>query len=304
MIGCIISVLLLGFWIGLVPASAILLAAVFAPTDPVLAGDVQVDIEETSEEEHPVQYNLTVEAGINDGMAFPFTWLAILVAINGFTTTEWITDWLLFDVLYRIALGIIIGFITGRIIAWLFFELPDRVKLAPKRLGFLAIAITFFIYGATEAAHAYGFIAVFVSAVTIRQFEKQHEFHKEMHDVVAQVELFLITVILVFLGGYIATYQFRALTMPLVLLSLGFILIIRPVFGLLPTIKSKIIWKERWSIAFLGIKGIGSFFYLAFALSKVDFPQKETLWDVVAFIVLLSIIIHRSIAYFVKKNLP
>lgn len=304
MIGCIISVSLLGFWIGLVPASAILLAAVFAPTDPVLAGDVQVDIEETSEEEHPVQYNLTVEAGINDGMAFPFTWLAILVAINGFTTTEWITDWLLFDVLYRIALGIIIGFITGRIIAWLFFELPDRVKLAPKRLGFLAIAITFFIYGATEAAHAYGFIAVFVSAVTIRQFEKQHEFHKEMHDVVAQVELFLITVILVFLGGYIATYQFRELTMPLVLLSLGFILIIRPVFGLLPTIKSKIIWKERWSIAFLGIKGIGSFFYLAFALSKVDFPQKETLWDVVAFIVLLSIIIHRSIAYFVKKNLP
>lgn len=303
MIGCIAAVAFLGIWIGMVPASAILLAAVFAPTDPVLAGDVQVDIEETSEEEHPVQYNLTVEAGINDGMAFPFTWLAVLVAVNGFATTDWISDWFLFDLIYRIIAGIAIGYITGRIIAWLFFELPDKIKIAPKRLGFLAVAITFFIYGITEAVHGYGFIAVFVSAVTIRQFEKQHDFHKEMHDVVAQVELFLITVILVFLGGYIATYHFKELTIPLVLLSLGFIFIIRPAFGIIPTIKSKMTWKERWSVAFLGIKGIGSFFYLAFALSKADFAQKETLWDIVAFMVLLSIVIHRLIGYYVKKRL-
>lgn len=303
MIGCIASVALLGWWIGLVPASALLLAAVFAPTDPVLASDIQVEIEETTEEEHPVQYYLTVEAGINDGMAFPFTWLAVLVALNGMTSMDWINDWFMVDVLYRIIVGIIIGYVTGRVIAWLFFELPDRVKIAPKRLGFLAVAITFFIYGVTEAAHAYGFIAVFVSAVTIRQFEKQHQFHKEMHDVVAQVELFLITIILVFLGGYIATYWFKELTLPLILICLGFIFVIRPVFGILPTLKSKMSWKERWAVSFLGIKGIGSFFYLAFALSKADFLHEETLWSTVAFLVLVSIIVHRLVGVIIKKKL-
>lgn len=303
MIGCIASVALLGWWIGLVPASALLLAAVFAPTDPVLASDIQVEIEETTEEEHPVQYYLTVEAGINDGMAFPFTWLAVLVALNGMTSMDWISDWFMVDVLYRIIVGIIIGYVTGRVIAWLFFELPDRVKIAPKRLGFLAVAITFFIYGVTEAAHAYGFIAVFVSAVTIRQFEKQHQFHKEMHDVVAQVELFLITIILVFLGGYIATYWFKELTLPLILICLGFIFVIRPVFGILPTLKSKMSWKERWAVSFLGIKGIGSFFYLAFALSKADFLHEETLWSTVAFLVLVSIIVHRLAGVIIKKKL-
>ncbi|WP_412561318.1 cation:proton antiporter [Winogradskyella sp. MIT101101] len=303
MIGCIASVALLGWWIGLVPASALLLAAVFAPTDPVLASDIQVEIEETTEEEHPVQYYLTVEAGINDGMAFPFTWLAILLALNGMTSMDWVSDWFIVDVLYRIIVGIIIGYVTGRVIAWLFFELPDRVKIAPKRLGFLAVAITFFIYGVTEAAHAYGFIAVFVSAVTIRQFEKQHQFHKEMHDVVAQVELFLITIILVFLGGYIATYWFKELTLPLILICLGFIFVIRPVFGILPTLKSKMSWKERWAVSFLGIKGIGSFFYLAFALSKADFLHEETLWSTVAFLVLVSIIVHRLVGVLIKKKL-
>ncbi|MBO6880425.1 cation:proton antiporter [Winogradskyella sp.] len=303
MIGCIASVALLGWWIGLVPASALLLAAVFAPTDPVLASDIQVEIEETTEEEHPVQYYLTVEAGINDGMAFPFTWLAILLALNGMTSMDWVSDWFIVDVLYRIIVGIIIGYVTGRVIAWLFFELPDRVKIAPKRLGFLAVAITFFIYGVTEAAHAYGFIAVFVSAVTIRQFEKQHQFHKEMHDVVAQVELFLITIILVFLGGYIATYWFKELTLPLILICLGFIFVIRPVFGILPTLKSKMSWKERWAVSFLGIKGIGSFFYLAFALSKADFLHEETLWSTVAFLVLVSIIVHRLAGVIIKKKL-
>ncbi|MTE27645.1 cation:proton antiporter [Winogradskyella ouciana] len=303
MIGCIASVALLGWWIGLVPASALLLAAVFAPTDPVLASDIQVEIEETTEEEHPVQYYLTVEAGINDGMAFPFTWLAILLALNGMTSMDWVSDWFIVDVLYRIIVGIIIGYVTGRVIAWLFFELPDRVKIAPKRLGFLAVAITFFIYGVTEAAHAYGFIAVFVSAVTIRQFEKQHQFHKEMHDVVAQVELFLITIILVFLGGYIATYWFKELTLPLILICLGFIFVIRPVFGILPTLKSKMSWKERWAVSFLGIKGIGSFFYLAFALSKADFLHEETLWSTVSFLVLVSIIVHRLAGVIIKKKL-
>lgn len=248
MIGCIASVAFLGWWVGLVPASALLLGVVFAPTDPVLAREVQVKIEEDAAEEHPVKLSLTAEAGINDGMAFPFTWLAIWIAMYGFDWENWLTTWLLKDLLYRIIGGVLIGYVGGRILAWCFFDLPKKLNFAPRRLGFLAIAITFFIYGITEAAHAYGFIAVFVAALTIRHYEKKHQFHKEMHDIVEQVEQFFITIILVLLGGYIAHYGFKGLTFPMMGICVAFIFIIRPLFGILSTLGTNMPWKQRQSV--------------------------------------------------------
>ena len=303
MIGCIGATALVGWWFGLVPASALLLGAVFAPTDPVLANDVQVEIEEEEEEEHPVQFSLTSEAGFNDGMAFPFTWLAIWVAIYGFNFGDWFSYWLLKDVLYRIAGGIIIGYGCGRAIAWLFFTLPTQLNFKPKRLGFLAVAATLFIYGITEAFHGYGFIAVFIAALTIRHQEKQHSFHKEMHDVVQQVEQFLISIILLLLGGYISHNWFQALTFPVLGLCLLFIFVIRPFFGIFPTLNTAMPWKHRWAVAFLGIKGVGSFFYLAFALHETNFAQTDLLWSTVAFLVLLSAVIHRIVGLYVKKKI-
>lgn len=303
MLGCIATTALLGWWFGLVPASALLLGAVFAPTDPVLASEVQVELEEGEEEEHPVQFNLTAEAGINDGMAFPFTWLAIWIVIYGLNFGEWLGSWLLKDLLYRIAGGIAIGYISGKAIAWLFFTLPKKLNFAPKRLGFLAVAITFLVYGLTEAAHAYGFIAVFVTGLTIRHVEKKHDFNKEMHDVIEQVEQFLITIILLCLGGYIVSNWFQALTFPMLGMSLIFIFIIRPVFGILPTLGTKMNWKQRWAVAFLGIKGVGSFFYLAFALHETTFLQEELLWGTVAFLVLISAVVHRIAGYYITKKI-
>ncbi|TDQ32184.1 cation:proton antiporter [Zeaxanthinibacter enoshimensis] len=302
MTGCIVTTAALGWWFGLVPASALLLGAVFAPTDPVLASDVQVKIEEDEDEEHPVQFNLTAEAGINDGMAFPFTWLAIWVAMYGFNMTEWVGTWLLKDLLYRIAGGVLVGYGSGRLLAWLFLTLPKKINFKPQRIGFLAVAATFFIYGISEAVHVYGFIAVFVAALTFRHYEKQHSMQKEMHDVVEQVEQFLITIILLLLGGYIATNWFDVLTFPIIGLCLLFIFVIRPLFGIMATFKTIMPWKHRWSVAFLGIKGVGSFFYLAFALHETDFEQEELLWSTVAFLVLISAVIHRIAGYYVKKK--
>lgn len=303
MIGCIGATALLGWWFGLVPASALLLGAVFAPTDPVLAGDVQVELEEEEGEEHPVQFSLTAEAGINDGMAFPFTWLAIWVALYGFSLGDWLNTWLLKDLLYRIAGGIIFGYGFGKLIAWLFFTLPDKLNFKPKRLGFLAVAITLLIYGISEAAHVYGFIAVFIAAYTIRHHEKQHTFHREMHDVVQQVEQFLLTIILLLLGGYISHHWFHALTFPIFCLCLLFIFVIRPLFGILPSLNTSMPWKHRWAVAFLGIKGVGSFFYLAFAFHEADFAQKDLLWSTVAFLVLISVVVHRVVGFYVKKHI-
>lgn len=303
MTGCIASTALLGWWLGLVPASALLLGAVLAPTDPVLASDVQVALEENEKEEHPVKFSLTAEAGLNDGMAFPFTWLAIWIAMYGSNYSDWLSVWFFKDVLYRIVAGIILGYGLGRIIAWLFFTFPKKINIIPKRLGFMAVAATLFVYGITEAADAYGFIAVFVAALTMRHYEKHHHLHKQMHDVVEQVEQYLITLILLFLGGYLVHYGFKALTIQTVSLCIIFLFIIRPFFGIIPSLRTSMPWRQRWLIAFLGIKGIGSFFYLAFALHETGFVQKDLLWSTVAFLVLVSVVVHRIVGFYAKREL-
>ena len=91
-------------------ASALLLGAVLAPTDPVLAGDLQVG-PPTEGGEHPVRFALTTEAGLNDGLAFPFVYLA-LAALGGLSGTE-AFNWLSYDVAYRIAAGAVSGVLTG-----------------------------------------------------------------------------------------------------------------------------------------------------------------------------------------------
>jgi sodium/hydrogen antiporter len=84
---CIASVALLGWAFGLAPAAALLLGAVLAPTDPVLASDVQVagptTGDEEAEEDDDVRFSLTSEAGLNDGLAFPFVMAAVLLATEG-----------------------------------------------------------------------------------------------------------------------------------------------------------------------------------------------------------------------------
>lgn len=94
----IFAVALLGVVLGgLTLAGAILLGAVLAPTDPVLAADVQVGPPQEGQE-HPVRFTLTTEAGLNDGLAFPFVYLGLIVAADGFNPGVWALDWLVKDV--------------------------------------------------------------------------------------------------------------------------------------------------------------------------------------------------------------
>ncbi len=119
------AVALLGWWaLGLAPASAILLGAAMAPTDPVLARSVQVGPPGEAKR-HDVRFSLTVEAGLNDGLAFPFTYLAI--AAVGMTSLGWWTaEWAAFDLVFRIAMGCLVGWGIGRAGAWYVFEREGR----------------------------------------------------------------------------------------------------------------------------------------------------------------------------------
>ncbi len=299
MVGCIVAVALTGWLIaGLAPASALLLGAVFAPTDPVIADEVQVGFHET--EEHPVNFSLTAEAGLNDGMAFPFTWFAVLAASVGLYEVSWITDWILRDIGYRILVGAVTGFILGRMLAYSLFTLPEKYDFPHIRREFVAIACTLLVYSVTESIHGYGFIAVFVAGLTLRHYEREHDFHQEMHDFIDQTEKILLAIVLVLLGGYAVTHMFSHLSWEGALLVILFIFVIRPLFGRLALFDAGMNRKEKIVTSFMGMKGVGSFFYLAFALHETTFAQADHLWATAGFLVLMSVIIHGGCLYLLR----
>lgn len=277
--------------------SAILLGAVLAPTDPVLASDVQVG-PPNDKDRNETRFALTAEAGMNDGMAFPFTWLAVAFALNrpDANNSGTVGDWLWMDLLYRIVVGVAAGFLIGRLLAWLLFYLPKRNASVEVRDGFVAISVTLVVYGVTELFSGYGFIAVFVAAVTIRNYEMDHEFHSKLHSFTEQIERILLSIVLLLFGGSLATGILNELNWAMALFGLIFLFLIRPVSGLIGLLGSKLNFKEKAAISFFGIRGVGSFFYLSFALNKSDFQFTNELWAVVSFVVLISIIIHGSTA--------
>ena len=124
--------LLAGWTMGLPWAIALLLAASLAPTDPVLAADVQVGPPKTGEEDE-VRFGLTSEAGLNDGFAFPFVHLAVVLAAVAGTNQPWFFEWLGYRVLWEIGAGVAGGWLIGRLFGWLTFHVPAETKLAKNR---------------------------------------------------------------------------------------------------------------------------------------------------------------------------
>lgn len=288
--------------LGLSIASAVLLGAVLAPTDPVLASDVQVG-PPNEQRKSETKFALTAEAGLNDGMAFPFVWMAIFLTMNQLSTTgEWLT-WAGYDVLYKVFAGIAIGWAFGRGVGYLLFDLSAKYKFLKTTDGFLALSLTFLVYGVTELLHGYGFFAVFICAVNLRHYEKGHEFHSELHSFTDQIERLLIAVLLILFGGSLVSGILDALTWKMALFAVGFVFIVRPLTGLIGLYKRDIHIKEKLAISFFGIRGMGSIFYLAFAFHEATFEHQDELWAVVAFTILLSIIVHGISSTPIMKHL-
>ncbi|MFT8245819.1 cation:proton antiporter [Roseomonas sp. BN140053] len=289
----ILGIALVGHWLlGFGLASALLLGAALAPTDPVLAADVQVGPPGSGEEDE-VRFALTAEAGLNDGLSFPFVNLAIAAATlgaGGFR--EWGTEWLLTDVVWKLAAGLGVGWVVGRGLGWLMFHVPNRAGLARTGDGFLALGITFLAYGITEIAHGYGFLAVFVAAVAVRDTEREHDFHERLHDFSEQIERLLMMVLLVLLGGAVAGGLLAPLTWPDVLAVLIFVFVVRPVAGVVSLLGTTLPWQERATLAFFGIRGLGSFYYLAYAVNETRWDRAEEIWAVMGLTVVLSIALH------------
>jgi NhaP-type Na+/H+ or K+/H+ antiporter len=291
----ILAVTLLGgLGLGLPLAGAVLLGAVLAPTDPVLASDVQVDgpdldTGETLEEaDDEVRFALTSEAGLNDALAFPFTYLAIALAAGG----SWFVGWVVHDVVVKIAVGLLAGWLLGRVVAWLAFRLRSATALARTSEGFVAVGATLAVYGTTELAHGYGFLAVFVAAVTIRNQERDHEYQQVLHDFAETVERLASVVFLILLGGAIVEGALGALTWAGVAVAVAIVLLVRPVAGWIGLLGSPIRRPERAAIAFFGVRGMGTIYYLAYAATKEQFEGAAEIWSVGILVIVLSIVVH------------
>ncbi|GGV63677.1 cation transporter [Streptomyces griseoloalbus] len=278
-------------------AAALLLAAVLAPTDPVLASEVRVGAPTDSEhDEDEVRFTLTSEAGLNDGLAFPFVLAAVALATaaGGRVTGGGIAHWALVDVGYKCAVGVCAGLTVGALLGWLFFRAEWRtMRLSEHREGFVAIGATFLAYGVTELLHGYGFLAVFVTACRIRAAERAHGFHTVLHDFVEQVERLLTAALLFLLGVFVAQGGLASLTWQDALVGLLLLLVVRPLTAWVAQLGTSAGPRERLVIAFFGIRGIGSLFYLAHALGHAGFDvPAERLWAVVTFTVLASVVLH------------
>lgn len=287
----IIATAWLGFMgLGFSLAMSLLLGAAMAPTDPVLAADVQVGPPKSGDEDE-VRFGLTSEAGFNDALAFPFVHLAILAAAGGLASTAALTDWFTIKVVWKLLAGAGVGYLVGRGLGYLIFH-SQKAGLSRLGDGLVALAATFLAYAVTELAHGYGFLAVFICGLTIRAWERDNDFHKEMHDFSDQFERLLMMLLLVLFGGALANGLLDALTWTDAAIGLAILLVVRPVAGLIAMIGSPQPWRERLLMSFLGIRGIGSIYYVAYAINHGSFGNSERLWAIVGFIILASILIH------------
>ncbi len=277
---------LVAVYLGLPWATAVLIGAVIAPTDPVLAADVRVGPprEETEDE---VRFSLTSEAGLNDGLGFPFTMLALGLAAHG-ALGDWTWHWLAFDGLWRCIAGVAAGWLVGHLLGKIVFTIGAET-IARVGQGFASLGITFVAYAAAEFIHGYGFLAVFVAALILRNRDDMYGYHLRLHGFMEQIEHLLMMMLLVLFGGSLAGPMLQELTWPMAIAAVIVLFIIRPLAGLLSLIGSRLLSCERIIVSLFGIRGVGSFFYLAYATNAGNFAQIDTAWTFVGFIVLLSI---------------
>ncbi|WNV88485.1 cation:proton antiporter [Umezawaea sp. Da 62-37] len=291
-----VAVAVLGWSVlGFGVAGAVLLAAALAPTDPVLATEVQVaepadNTDDPEDSDDEARFALTSEAGLNDGLAFPFTYLAIALAT---TPGDWLPHWLAVDVVWRLAAGLLVGMGTGWLLRKLFFAAPsEKFRLAKHAEGFVALAAVFLAYGVAELANGYGFVAVFVCACTIRAGERSHGYHRVLHQYVEQVERLLTVVVIFLLGGAVATGLFAGIGWREILVALSILLVVRPLAGLIGLAKGRTGPRERVVVSFFGVRGVGSVFYVAYALESAHFLEEGSMWRIVGLVVVGSIVIH------------
>ncbi|HSC69440.1 MAG TPA: cation:proton antiporter, partial [Cellvibrio sp.] len=303
---------LLNFPIGV----AVLLGAILAPTDPVLATDVQS--RHTGDSDH-LRFNLTCEAGMNDGSAFPFVMLGLgLLGLHDLGEHGW--RWLTFDVIWAISAAVIIGVVSGIVVARLGWKLRAsdlKHEILDDLVGLGLIAV---VYGISLSVNAWGFLTVFFAGVALRQQElklsqrrqkkveaikQEQEQNGEQLDPDLEnpanisiealifgehLERLSEMMLVLLLGGMLAVQFWNWQTVGL---ALFLFVIARPLSVYLSLAGTNTTWKLKSMIGWFGVRGIGSIYYLMYAIQHgLDEKIAEQLTQFTLVVITLSIILH------------
>lgn len=304
------------YGLGLPLGAAVLLGAILAPTDPVLASEVQL---ESATDTDKLRFSITGEAGLNDGTAFPFVMLGLgLLGLHEIGAWGW--RWLTVDVIWAIIGGLAIGGGAGVLLGKLVIYLRREHKEGFGLDEFLALGLIASVYGAALITHTYGFLAVFAAGLALRSLERSHTGDEAPEDMVSDV-----------LSGKkeeIATHPEKApahmaeallgfneqmervLEVGLVLLigamlmpqllpwnELWFVavlfLLIRPLAVLLGVRGKRVGSIQRRLISWFGIRGIGSLYYLMYAVNHgVSEEMSRRLVSLTLSVIACSVIGH------------
>lgn len=289
---------------GLSLGAAIILGGILAPTDPVLAGGLGARPPMEGEDEaRDAAPTLSLESGFNDGVAAPFVLLGVFVATRG--GLGWLPEWVFADVLYGVGLAVVIGLLGGWGISAFALWLRGRQLLATELDGWVAIGASLAIFGAAQVAGSFGFIAAFVGGIAFRRYERGRRYTRRVHDSADVARNFaeLGTVLL-----FASMVEFSRLDAPGVtgwLLVPALLLVIRPAAVLLTLARVRMPLRERLFLAWFGVKGVASLYYVGAVIAMSVLSPGETAtvaWTTVA-AVAVSILVHGSTATWLRTRL-
>jgi len=292
-----------GLALGLALGPALLLGAVLAPTDPVLASDVQVDHERDRDR---LRFSLSAEAGLNDGTAFPLVMLAMgLLGLHELGAGGW--RWAVVDVLWAgvggLAVGWVLAFVFGRAVVWLRREREQALGME----SFLTLGLIAVTYGFALLLQVYGFLAVFASGLAMRQVERRElpsedaaYMARAVLDFTLDLEKLAELVVMIVVGALVTRAAFTPQSIGIALLLL---FVVRPLAVYATTWRLGFSPSQRRLAAWFGIRGVGSMFYLAFAVAHgAGGPQLGWVADAVLVTITLSVLAHGTTATPVMRS--
>lgn len=312
-------VTLIGFYLlGLPLGGAVLLGAILAPTDPVLASDVQVT---DPFDRDRLRFSLSGEAGLNDGAAFPFVMLGLgLLGLHDLGAGGW--RWWTFDLLWAVAGGLGIGAVLGTVVSRLVLYLRKEHREAIGLDEFLTLGLIALSYGAALQLQTYGFLAVLAAGIAMRRIEMSHNgnrstnevqasAHAESNDELAsnpkiaaasmarsvlgineRLEKIAEVAVVVLVGALLGTAQVP-FAIDYLWFAAALIFLVRPVSVFLGVVGSRITMLQRSLIGWFGIRGAGSIYYLAYAIQQgLENDLAEKLTSITLLAVTASVVLH------------
>lgn len=278
------------YLLGMGWGAAGLLAAILSPTDPVLASEVQLDDVEDKDE---LRFALTCEGGLNDSLAFPFVYFGIY-AVNDPNWENWFKKWVAIDLFWAIAAGIVMGILVAKVIVWIDRTLQKRRQADDLMEDFVALSIILLTYSMTELVNGYGFLAVFVSGLVVqRSYYSQQDKRLAQLEFIEQIEKLLEVTAIIILGTLLLYKPMLNYAGQSLLITGALFLLIRPLGVWLSMLGAKLQSKTSRLMGWFGIRGLGSVYYLTYALNQGVIGKVATQITWITYtVVVLSVIIH------------